>query len=235
YMVPRLIMELKEIPLTSNGKADKKKLPNPEASDLIDTLYVPPGTHLEEIIVGLWKKLLGLERIGIHDNFFELGGNSLLAQKTVALLLSEDIRLPITKLYQHPTAAGIAAFVQSGSTSTRKTKIGKRSPGKDIAVIAMAGRFPGANTIEELRQNLKEGKESISIFSADEIDISIPESLKNSPLYVKARCIIDGADQFDYQFFGINKKIAEAMDPQHRKFLEVSWEALESAGYLSEE
>src|SRR5690606_28080830 len=169
------------------------------------------------------------------DNFFELGGNSLLAQKTVALLLSEDIRLPITKLYQHPTAAGIAAFVQSGSTSTRKTKIGKRSPGKDIAVVAMAGRFPGANTIEELWENLKEGKESISFFSAEEIDISIPESLKNSPLYVKARGIIDGADQFDYQFFGINKKIAEAMDPQHRKFLEVSWEALESAGYLSEE
>ena len=234
YMVPRLIMEIKEIPLTSNGKADKKKLPNPEASDLIDTLYIAPSNGLEEMVVEIWKKMLGLETIGIYDNFFELGGNSLLAQQTVSSLLTESVQLPITKLYQNPTAAGIAAFMQSRSNFTPKLEKRKKSSSKNIAVIAMAGRFPGANTIDELWENLKEGKESISFFSAEELDMSIPESLKASPLYVKARGIIDGADEFDYQFFGINKKIAEAMDPQQRKFLEISWEALESAGYLSQ-
>src|SRR5690606_11884562 len=217
YMVPRLIMELKEIPLTPNGKADKKKLPNPEASDLIDTLYVPPGNPVEEMVVKLWRKLLGLERIGTHDNFFELGGNSLLAQQTISHLLNENVQLPITKLYQYPTAAGIAAFVQSRPTTSRSTQKRKRPSSKNVAVIGMAGRFPGANTIDELWENLKEGRESISFFSQEELDASISDSLKSNPNYVKARGIINGADEFDYQFFGINKKIAEAMDPQQRK------------------
>jgi amino acid adenylation domain-containing protein len=234
YMVPRLIMELNEIPLTSNGKADKKKLPNPEASDLINTLYVAPGNSLEETIVAIWKKLLHLEKIGVCDNFFELGGNSLLAQQTVSLLLAENIQLAITKLYQHPTARGIASFIQSRTTSGQKKKNKKKSPGRHVAVIAMAGRFPGANTVEKLWENLKEGRESIRFFSPEELDPSISQSLTTSSHYVRARGIIDGAEEFDYHFFGINKKIAEAMDPQQRKFLEICWEALESAGHLSE-
>src|SRR5690606_37300522 len=103
------------------------------------------------------------------------------------------------------------------------------------AVIGMAGRFPGANTIEELWTNLKEGRETIEFFSEAEIDVSISDSLKKNANYVRARGIIDGADEFDYKFFGINPKHAEVMDPQQRKFLEVAWEALESAGYLSED
>src|SRR5690606_9489140 len=112
--------------------------------------------------------------------------------------------------------------------------IQQRSENTDVAVIAMAGRFPGANTIEELWGNLTAGKESISFFSEEDLDSSIPDSLKRDPNYVKARGLIDGANEFDHNLFGINPKLAGIMDPQQRKFLEVAWEALETAGYLNE-
>lgn len=105
---------------------------------------------------------------------------------------------------------------------------------KDIAVIGMSGRFPGADTIEELWEVLKEGRETISHFSDDELDPFIPAQQKNNPDYVKARGIINNAKSFDATFFNINSKLSELMDPQHRVFLELAWEALESTGYLPE-
>src|SRR5690606_1937947 len=162
YMVPRMLMEMQEIPLTSNGKVDKKSLPNPDASDLIETVYVAPRDKVEETIIEVWKNLLQINKIGTHDNFFELGGNSLLAQNTIASLLKKEIALPITKIYQYPTAAGIAEFLKGEIKHKIQHTIQQRSENTDVAVIAMAGRFPGANTIEELWGNLTAGKESIS-------------------------------------------------------------------------
>src|SRR5690606_15833225 len=105
----------------------------------------------------------------------------------------------------------------------------------DIAVIGMSGRFPGANSIEELWQILEEGRDTIRFFSDTELDCTIPQDHKVGGNYVRAKGVIDGADQFDADFFNINPIVAQVMDPQHRKFLEVSWEALESSGYSSPE
>jgi aryl carrier-like protein len=128
--------------------------------------YRKPKTKLEKVITGLWSSLLQFDKIGLDDNFFELGGNSLLAQKSVAALKLQGYSLPITKLYQHPTAAGIARYMdpqQSGGTA-RPVSIQSAlqpdtvSPGRgqaDVAVIGMAGRFPGAATIDELWEVLK--------------------------------------------------------------------------------
>src|SRR5690606_11236204 len=106
HMVPQMLVQLSRIPLTSNGKVDKKSLPDPDASDLIGTIYVAPTNKLEQTVVDIWKDLLHINKLGTNDNFFELGGNSLLAQHTISLLLKKDIVFPITKLYQFPTAAG---------------------------------------------------------------------------------------------------------------------------------
>src|SRR5690606_8296858 len=163
-------MELEEIPLTANGKADKKSLPSPDLSALIETAYVVPRNGLEKIVSEMWKNLLHVRKIGVNDNFFELGGNSLLAQNFITLLAKEKYLLPITKLYQHPTPARIAAFLEGKSTTKELEDTRKHSQTNDIAVIAMAGRFPGADTIDELWTNLKEGKESIRFFSEEEID-----------------------------------------------------------------
>ncbi|MBE9186426.1 aminotransferase class III-fold pyridoxal phosphate-dependent enzyme [Microcoleus sp. LEGE 07076] len=99
-----------------------------------------------------------------------------------------------------------------------------------IAIIGMAGRFPGAANIEELWQNLCGGVESTTLFSDAELDLSIDPNLRQDPNYVKARGIIDGADRFDAAFFGVSPREAEITDPQQRVFLEIAWAALENAG-----
>ncbi len=101
-----------------------------------------------------------------------------------------------------------------------------------IAVIGMAGRFPGAQNIETFWANLLDGKESITYFSDEELAKHNPdfEEKKNDPNYIKARGIIDDIDKFDADFFGYKPMEARIMDPQHRIWLETAWNALENAG-----
>lgn len=107
--------------------------------------------------------------------------------------------------------------------------------GEHIAIVGMTGRFPGASNLDEFWQNLRNGVESISFFSQQELaDSRLDPALLSDPKYVGADGIIQGMDLFDAEFFGYTPREAELMDPQHRLFLECSWEAMESAGYDSE-
>ncbi|HOC37691.1 MAG TPA: beta-ketoacyl synthase N-terminal-like domain-containing protein [Thermodesulfobacteriota bacterium] len=110
----------------------------------------------------------------------------------------------------------------------------KTEPLEGIAIIGMAGRFPGASTVEALWKNLCEGKENITWFDAGQLHASVDDTLRSDPLYIRARGIIDGVDSFDEHFFRISPREAEMMDPQHRLFLELAWEALENAAYNPE-
>ena len=100
-----------------------------------------------------------------------------------------------------------------------------------VAIIGMAGRFPGANTVDELWKNLCGGVESITFFSTDELNANLDTKLKDNPSYVRARGIIEAPDEFDAAFFGISPREAQVMDPQQRIFMETAWQALENAGY----
>lgn len=100
-----------------------------------------------------------------------------------------------------------------------------------IAIIGMAGRFPGASSIEELWQNLRDGVESVTRFDLDEIDPSVPDVLLRDKNYVPVRGVIAGAELCDADFFRFAPRECEVMDPQHRVLLEMAWCALESAGY----
>ncbi|MBV8859295.1 MAG: SDR family NAD(P)-dependent oxidoreductase [Acidobacteria bacterium] len=101
-----------------------------------------------------------------------------------------------------------------------------------VAVVGMAGRFPGAANVEEFWRNLRAGVESISFFTDEELGrAGVPAEVYNQPNYVRARGRLADVEQFDAPFFGFNPREAEIMDPQHRVFLECAWEALEAAGY----
>jgi acyl transferase domain-containing protein/acyl carrier protein len=101
-----------------------------------------------------------------------------------------------------------------------------------IAVVGMAGRFPGAPTVDEFWQNLVAGKESFSSFSDDELRAAgISASDLRNPNFVRIAPIIDGIDLFDPAFFGFSPREAEITDPQHRVFLETCHTALQQAGY----
>jgi amino acid adenylation domain-containing protein len=103
--------------------------------------------------------------------------------------------------------------------------------GAAIAIIGMAGRFPGAGTIGELWANLRAGTESITRFLPQELEDSFSDEVRASPEYVPARAILDNVDMFDAEFFGMHAREAALTDPQHRVFLECCWEALEDAGH----
>jgi len=105
--------------------------------------------------------------------------------------------------------------------------------GNDIAIIGMAGRFPGAQDIHAFWRNLREGVESISRFGAEELEPSplVPEALRAHPDFVRAGGVLEGADLFDHGFFDIAPREALWMDPQQRVFLECAWAALEDAAY----
>ena len=102
-----------------------------------------------------------------------------------------------------------------------------------IAIVGMAGRFPGARNVSELWQNLLAGRETIDRFGADELEPANAEDMeaRSEPNYVRARGVISDADKFDEQFFGFSPKEAAVLDPQQRLFLEAAWEALEFAGH----
>ena len=102
-----------------------------------------------------------------------------------------------------------------------------------VAIIGMAGRFPGARNLAEFWENLSRGRETISRFALAEMEPASAReaALMREPGYVPARGVLDGAETFDAAFFGILPNEAEVMDPQHRVFLECAWHALEDAGY----
>src|SRR5208282_2023323 len=104
-----------------------------------------------------------------------------------------------------------------------------------IAIVGMAGRFPGARNVDEFWRNLRDGVESIRPLSDTQLLAAgvRPEELAH-PDYVKAAAVLDGVDMFDASFFGFSPRDAAIMDPQHRHFLECAWEAIENAGHSTE-
>ncbi len=102
---------------------------------------------------------------------------------------------------------------------------------KGVAIVGMAGRFPGADNVDKFWDNIKNGVESITRFSRDDLELPPPADDENADDYVCAKGLLDDIDMFDARFFGYLPKEAEVMDPQHRIFLEICWEAMERGGY----
>ena len=115
YMMPSSFVVLEVLPLTSNGKADRNKLPPPDGTrPPLTREFVPPRTEIEELIIQTWREVLKIEDLGIHDNFFELGGHSLLATQIVARLQEAfNKNVPIRVLFDAPTIAELAQEVET--------------------------------------------------------------------------------------------------------------------------
>ena len=104
YMIPGIIVELDEMPLTPNGKIDKKSLPLPGTGDYITNEYVAPRSAFESKVADIWKEVLEIERVGIHDNFFDLGGHSLKAIQLISRLQKRlHVKTDIAKILANPT------------------------------------------------------------------------------------------------------------------------------------
>jgi amino acid adenylation domain-containing protein len=134
YMVPAAFVQLAELPLSPNGKVDRRRLPAPDAAR-IDDAFEPPRTELERAVAEIWAAVLGVERIGRHDNFWHLGGHSLLATKVLARLHAElGIELPLQTIFNSPTLAELAAALGHAAWPTDELVPVPREDGMPLPV-----------------------------------------------------------------------------------------------------
>ncbi|HEY0601519.1 MAG TPA: amino acid adenylation domain-containing protein, partial [Herpetosiphonaceae bacterium] len=116
YMVPSAFVVLESLPLSANGKVDRKALPAPEQSSrAAGAAYVAPETEAERILCEIWVAVLRLEQVGVHDNFFSLGGDSILSIQVIARANQAGLRLTPKQIFQHQTIAELAAVADTTS------------------------------------------------------------------------------------------------------------------------
>ncbi len=241
FLLPALVVAVDALPVTGNGKLDRAALarrPLPAAE--VDPASRPPRGEVEEAVAAVWREVLGRPTIGRDDNFFDLGGHSLLLVEVHGRLRRQFPRLEILDLFRHPTLAALARHLSPepakpelpaappGPAPARRAPAG----GHEVAIVGMAGRFPGAPDVEAFWRNLMAGVESIATLTPAELErAGVAPELRSGRSYVPVASVPDGVDLFDAAFFGVAPREAEGIDPQHRLFLECAWETLENAGY----
>ncbi len=118
YMVPAVFVALGSLPLTANGKVDRRALPEPSREVAAAAGYVAPRTPAEEILAGIWAQALGLERVGVHDNFFALGGDSITGLMSVSKAKKAGLKLTSRQIFQFPTIAELALVAERGEAGS---------------------------------------------------------------------------------------------------------------------
>ncbi|MGI8500285.1 MAG: amino acid adenylation domain-containing protein [Hassallia sp.] len=119
YMIPAAFVSLPALPLTANGKVDRRALPTPNTTrPELDKAFVAPRTSTEQVLADIWAQILGLERVGINDNFFELGGDSILSTQIIAKANQAGLQLSFRQLFTHQTIAELAAVTGITPTSS---------------------------------------------------------------------------------------------------------------------
>jgi len=114
YMIPAAFVILDSMPLTPNGKVDRKALPSPSEGVMQTRAYKPPIGHTEELLAIIWEEILGIERVGRNDNFFDLGGHSLLAVKYLNRLKAHGFQMSLNALFNHQTIGEQAHILHAG-------------------------------------------------------------------------------------------------------------------------
>ncbi len=226
--------------------APRPAAPDPAPQSAPDAAPAP----FEELVAGVWREVLGVEAVGRDDNFFDVGGHSMLVALVHARLREAlAVDLGMLDLFNHPTVRALAAHLGETMAAAAPRPLGEpataglpsapaapatavattvRRPGEPIAIVGMAGRFPGAGDVETFWTNLRQGIESVSSFLPPGESWRPPSA---GSFQVPAGGVVDGAELWDAEFFGYGRREAELMDPQQRLFLECAWQAMEDAGY----
>ncbi|AKF96326.1 type I polyketide synthase [Brevibacillus laterosporus] len=195
--------------------------------------------EIEQLISEIWMDFYRVGSVNPAENFFQLGATSLdIIQIHNKIVKGLEKHIPIEAMFEFPTIqllakhlSGDEAEEEVEEVSTGRKNSTRKMSG-DIAVIGMAGRFPGAKDIDEFWENLRNGVESVVFFTDEELkEAGVDPDQYRLPNYVKAKGYLEGTEYFDSAFFDYTPKDAMVMDPQLRVFHECTWAALEHAGY----
>ncbi|MEW6735522.1 MAG: amino acid adenylation domain-containing protein, partial [Acidobacteriota bacterium] len=145
YMLPSTYVVLDKLPLTANGKLDRRVLPEPDQTrPELESLFILPRTAKEELLARIWSQVLGIKQIGAYDNFFELGGDSILSIQIVAKANQAGLKITPKQLFQYQTIAELAMVAETASviTAVQDVIIG------DVPLTPIQKRFFRENLIE---------------------------------------------------------------------------------------
>lgn len=247
HMVPSTLTRLVAIPLTRNGKTDTAALPDPRAAassearspERSDPIAAADDAAMRDMVRAAFEEVLGTQRVDDDTGFFDLGGTSLLSIEVATILTKRTgTDVAVVRVYENPTVRTMAQWLARSApgVGAEVTRHARTRPDTDadrrVAIIGLSGRFPGADDVSSLWTMLSEGRSGRVEFSPEELRaLGVPEGDLTDPDYVAAGFPISEPEGFDADFFGMHPREVELMDPQQRLFLELSWLALEDAGY----
>jgi len=136
YMIPQYFVELPSIPLTPNGKADRKALPPPPKHRQAQESYEAPRNKTEKTVANIWEEILHLKKVGAYDSFFELGGHSLLAMRVVSRLRREmGVEIKFKEFFNHPTVRALASQIELQLSERQGEGASSTLEGGDVEVV----------------------------------------------------------------------------------------------------
>lgn len=226
FMIPDVIEVHVNMPLTASGKIDYQKL----TADISSA-----ESELEKQITAIWKKHLPIQEFNTQTSFFDLGGHSLsLSQMLLDVNETLKLNLDLVEVFENNTIEKLVLLCRKvkktsvSDDSSSKTKVDHEMSHK-IAIIAAHGHFPESSDVQTFWKNLLAQKNLVRTFAPTEVNPLT--TVTDDHVFVSGE-YPDG-DTFDYEHFGMSLLESQLMDPQQRKFLELSFEALFLAGYPS--
>lgn len=254
YMVPTIYEAIERMPLTGNGKIDRKAVlrratellesrshpradPRDERTPEVEHDQAKPGgpMQLEGAITDIIREIVEVDHVPLQLSLFELGATSLhLVRIHAALRDRLGLGIRMTELFQHPNVAHLCAHLGEQSVpQARAAAIASEDAGDDddaIAIVGMAGCFPDAPDLDAFWSNLAAGVDSVRTFTREQLlAAGVSPDVIDAHDYVPVGAVVDDIDLFDAEFFGMSAREAEITDPQQRMFLECAWHALEDA------
>ncbi|MVO98626.1 non-ribosomal peptide synthetase [Paenibacillus lutrae] len=160
YMIPALFIGMNQLPLTANGKVDRKTLSSLDITDrlALETPYVEPATTAEQFLAQAWTQVLGIEEIGINDSFFELGGSSLLVNQLHSLIENRyPGKVTIIDLFKNHTIAAMAAYLDASGNPPPKSESAAANNEADTAIAGLIeGMERGSLNLQDILDSLDE-------------------------------------------------------------------------------
>jgi amino acid adenylation domain-containing protein len=238
YMIPSFFIQIEKIPLTVNGKLDKKSLPPAIQNISTGAIFQTPETDIEAVLLELWHEVLSVENISIFDNFFDIGGNSILLVKLHGKINERfPGALEITDLFTKSRISEQAAGI-SHNTKTETNRFSEKSDlskskWHDMAIVGVAARIGWCETPEDFWKELCNGTDFIKNIPENRLsDIQNLAALHNIDVKrYREYCYLPEVDLFDNTFFKLSPTEASLIDPGQRLFLETACHAMEDAGY----